>query len=149
MRRILIATEGSPCSEEAIHHFLSLVGGLEDAKAFVLSVVSPPTLSIDHPNYDRDFQTGFDTTVAAIDMATIELAYEGFSAVGLTRVGDPADVIVEVATEVGADLIVLGTHGSEGLARLMHESVAENVLHRAPCGVLIYPYQPAKQAVTV
>jgi nucleotide-binding universal stress UspA family protein len=49
---------------------------------------------------------------------------------------DPAGVIVRVARELPADLVVLGTHGRTGLARVVLGSVAEQVLRRAPCPVL-------------
>ena len=48
--------------------------------------------------------------------------------------GDPADQILKAAA--GADLIVLGTHGSTGLTRLLMGSVAETVMRRSPCPVL-------------
>jgi universal stress protein A len=50
--------------------------------------------------------------------------------------GVPHDMIVQTARSVGADLIVMGTHGRSGLKRLMLGSVAENVLRHAPCPVL-------------
>jgi nucleotide-binding universal stress UspA family protein len=50
--------------------------------------------------------------------------------------GDPATEILEVAREVEADLIVMGTHGRTGLGRLLLGSVAEQVLRRAGCPVL-------------
>jgi nucleotide-binding universal stress UspA family protein len=50
--------------------------------------------------------------------------------------GDPADEILEVAKESGADLIVLGTHGRRGLGRLLLGSVAEQVVRKAPCPVV-------------
>ena len=50
--------------------------------------------------------------------------------------GDPADEIVRVADEIDADLIVMGTHGRTGLARLLMGSVAEQTVRRAPCPVL-------------
>jgi nucleotide-binding universal stress UspA family protein len=50
--------------------------------------------------------------------------------------GDPADVIAETARDVGADLIVMGTHGRTGFSRLVMGSVAEKVLRHAPCPVL-------------
>ena len=51
--------------------------------------------------------------------------------------GDPALEIVRAAEEEDAILIVLGTHGRTGLARLLMGSVAEQVVRRAPCPVLI------------
>jgi|HubBroStandDraft_1064217.scaffolds.fasta_scaffold00582_22 universal stress protein A len=54
----------------------------------------------------------------------------------LDQMGDPADVIVEVAAKLPADLIVMVTHGRRGLARLVEGSIAEKVLRSAPCPVL-------------
>jgi universal stress protein A len=51
-------------------------------------------------------------------------------------VGHPADTIVRVAQERGADLIVMGTHGRTGLQHVLLGSVAEKVVRLAPCPVL-------------
>jgi universal stress protein A len=54
----------------------------------------------------------------------------------LDQMGEPADVITDVATKLPVDLIVMVTHGRRGLARLVEGSVAEKVLRNAPCPVL-------------
>jgi universal stress protein A len=54
----------------------------------------------------------------------------------LDKMGQPADVIDEIATELPADVIVMVTHGRRGLARLVEGSIAEKVLRHAPCPVL-------------
>jgi universal stress protein A len=54
----------------------------------------------------------------------------------LDEMGEPADVIADVATKLPADLIVMVTHGRRGLARLVEGSIAEKVLRNAPCPVL-------------
>jgi nucleotide-binding universal stress UspA family protein len=51
--------------------------------------------------------------------------------------GEPAAEIVRLAAAVNANLIVMGTHGRTGLGRLLMGSVAEAVLRRAPCEVII------------
>jgi nucleotide-binding universal stress UspA family protein len=53
------------------------------------------------------------------------------------EVGEPAQAIVDFATANQMDLIVMSTHGRTGLARLVYGSVAEQVLHRAPCPILL------------
>ena len=58
--------------------------------------------------------------------------------------GAAADEILRLAGEVGADLIVLGTHGRTGLRRLLTGSVAEAVLRRASCPVLTF-HVPAER----
>ncbi len=50
--------------------------------------------------------------------------------------GHPVDAIVEFASESGADLIVMATHGRSGLSHVLMGSIAENVVRRAPCPVL-------------
>jgi nucleotide-binding universal stress UspA family protein len=50
--------------------------------------------------------------------------------------GDAATEIVRVAEETKADVIVIGSHGRTGLARLMLGSVAEKVMRNAPCPVV-------------
>jgi nucleotide-binding universal stress UspA family protein len=51
--------------------------------------------------------------------------------------GRVQNLIAETAGQWGADLIVIGSHGRKGFNRLLLGSVAEAVLHLAPCSVLI------------
>jgi nucleotide-binding universal stress UspA family protein len=51
--------------------------------------------------------------------------------------GSAAERIVSLAHSVDADLIIVGTHGRSGVKRLLLGSVAEEVVRRAPCGVLV------------
>lgn len=53
------------------------------------------------------------------------------------RFGEPAQGILQMATDAQADLIVVGTHGREGLKRLTLGSVAEQIVRTAPCPVLV------------
>ncbi|MFT5443361.1 MAG: universal stress protein A [Myxococcota bacterium] len=54
----------------------------------------------------------------------------------VVRRGDPATQIVEVASDIESDLIVMGTRGTTGLAHLLLGSVAERTVRLAPCPVL-------------
>ncbi len=51
--------------------------------------------------------------------------------------GDPAAEIVRLAREEHCDLLVVGTHGGKGIARLVLGSVAERVTRQSPCPVLV------------
>jgi nucleotide-binding universal stress UspA family protein len=51
--------------------------------------------------------------------------------------GKPADAILEMAEDVRADLVIVGTHGKTGLKRLMVGSVALEAVRRAHCPVLV------------
>jgi nucleotide-binding universal stress UspA family protein len=53
------------------------------------------------------------------------------------RIGKPADEILDLSREIGADLILIGTHGHTGVSRLVMGSVAERVVREAGCAVLV------------
>ena len=55
------------------------------------------------------------------------------------RVDSPALGIVQLAAEVGADLIIVGSHGQQTVPRILMGSVAENTLRYAGCPVLVIP----------
>jgi nucleotide-binding universal stress UspA family protein len=60
--------------------------------------------------------------------------------------GDVGEKIVEYSQEIGADLIVMGTHGYKGLEKIMFGSVADKVVRSASCPVTtINPYTCCKQ----
>ncbi|MDY3552569.1 universal stress protein [Gemmata sp. JC717] len=58
--------------------------------------------------------------------------------------GDPAEQILKLATDTKADMVVMATHGTSGLTRLLVGSVAESVMRKAGCPVLTMriPTQP-------
>lgn len=53
------------------------------------------------------------------------------------NVAEPGRLITDLATSVDANLIVVGTHGRRGLARMLLGSVAQDVVKRASCSVLV------------
>jgi len=65
------------------------------------------------------------------------LAKEGIEAEYQPALGEPADAIVEVAEQAGADLIVVGTREPNLVQRLLGQSVSEGVSRRAHRDVLI------------
>jgi nucleotide-binding universal stress UspA family protein len=66
----------------------------------------------------------------------LERAGVSSSAHLIAEAGEPRTTIVDQALTTRADLIVIGTHGRRGFKRLLLGSVAETVLHEAPCPVL-------------
>lgn len=78
--------------------------------------------------------------LASQEIADLELKLESFTAqyaaagINITTnvySGDPSLKINQVADQIGADMIVMGTHGRAGIAHLVLGSVAENVLRHA------------------
>ena len=61
----------------------------------------------------------------------------GIDAVYIEGHGNPADVMVQEAEESKADLIVVGARGLSAAKRITMGSVSTNVVHHAPCDVLV------------
>jgi nucleotide-binding universal stress UspA family protein len=73
----------------------------------------------------------------AANEAAKRLLDDGVAAIADVREGPAAQVVIDVAKETGADLIVIGSRGQSGLQRLLLGSVARSVLLHVPCSVLI------------
>jgi hypothetical protein len=67
-----------------------------------------------------------------------DLDPSGVRIVGHLRAGSPAVEIAQLASDLGADLVVVGTHGETGFAGLALGSVAEALVRHAPCPVLTF-----------
>ncbi|HLB03848.1 MAG TPA: universal stress protein, partial [Gaiellaceae bacterium] len=65
------------------------------------------------------------------------IAGAGVEATFVEGSGDPADVIVQEAEDVGADLIIVGTRGLNVAKRWLLGSISTKVVHHSPCDVLI------------
>jgi nucleotide-binding universal stress UspA family protein len=74
---------------------------------------------------------------ANLDNAAAKALSSGIEVNTHSREGDPADAILDVAEETGADLVVVGNKGMTGARRFLLGSVPNKVSHHAPCGVYI------------
>jgi nucleotide-binding universal stress UspA family protein len=133
-RTILIAADFSERSHEAFRVACSLADETR-TRMFVLHVV-------DQPIALGELGTPLPIPTASSHIALTERLRDTYAPsrpfdIGFrVRDGIAADEIVETAKNLGADLIVLGTHGRTGVLRLLTGSVAEAVLRRATCPVV-------------
>jgi len=124
-KQLLLATDGSPCSEAAA----GAAGHLAKASKLPVAVVSVVTASQNDARR-REAQEAVAATVA-------RLAAMGVTAEGRVLEGRPDEAIVKAAEEAGADLIVMGSHGRTGLKKVLLGSVVERVIGQTPCPVLV------------
>jgi nucleotide-binding universal stress UspA family protein len=75
-----------------------------------------------------------------------ELGRLGLPAAVISRLGPPDEVLASAAHDEQADLIVVGTHGHGGVARFLLGSVANTIVRRAPCDVLVVRGAPVRAA---
>ena len=80
-----------------------------------------------------------DDEIAGLERSMVEAARRhGSEASAKVRIAssDVRDIVLDAARSVGAELIVMGTHGRTGVKRLLLGSVAEHVLRHAGCPVV-------------
>ena len=143
---ILIATDGSEVAGRALDHGLRLAETV-GAKVTVVTVTEPA--AVIGAGYASVAGTMIDPVPQLIEAveAGARVLLEQASAVAkaagvaftTTLVPDsyPAEGIVATAASVGADLIVMGSHGRRGLSRIMLGSQTSNVLTHTKIPVLV------------
>lgn len=132
--RIIVATDGSPNSQAAAARALDLAQSY-GSELKVLSVINiPESINGQAADLAPELFTTHQGYVAAI---TDRAAERSLQAEGLVRVGRPHQMIADLARELPADLIIMGSHGRTGLKRLFLGSVTEKVIGQAPCPVLV------------
>lgn len=137
---ILAAVDFSHHSQRALDSARDLASRTPHAELHVVHVVPPPVGTVTvlgTADMAATFTDTLDRTRKELEAACGEAA-KGLSerVFGHVRTGKPSREIAEVAKQIGADLIVIGTHGRTGLARVLLGSVTEEVVRQAPCDVL-------------
>ena len=95
----------------------------------------PAEIAIRHR---EDLMRRTDTLmVQKMDEYVAPLQAEGVEVTPLLRAGDPRDVIVQVATSIKADLLILGSHSKRGLLDIVLGGTAQQVSKSAPCLVIL------------
>jgi nucleotide-binding universal stress UspA family protein len=139
---IVVGTDGSDTAREAVRQAVELAARL-GARLEIVSAYEPvpgARLREEAQQAPADLQWLVNPRedVDATLREAAEAAREGgVEAVTYARQGDPADAILDVAEERGADLIVVGNKGMTGARRFLLGSVPNRVSHHAPCSVLI------------
>lgn len=136
-RRILLAVDESPIAAHAADVGAELAKAVGAQLGFIY-VVDPaqsvmPESGI--PAAELIARAKLDATRLLADFR--KRAAPDPPALEFVAVGTPAAEIAKTATEWSADVIVIGSHGRHGVERVLLGSVAEAVMRRAPCSVLV------------
>lgn len=141
-KRIVVGTDGSDSAREAIRQAAALAQ-LASAELHVVSAYEPvpPRRSEAEvagvpDDVSHEFGPREEVNFILDGAATIAAEY-GIETSSHPMDGDPADAILNVADEIGADLIVVGNKGMTGARRFLLGSVPNKVSHHAPCSVFI------------
>ena len=146
--KILIGVDDSPHSKAALE-FVKTMKWPTGTRCVVLSAAPPlvASYSLGDAGVASWMTQAEQESVQQAEELTArverELREVGLATEARVVRGDAREALVETALRVGADLMVVGSHGRTGLARLLLGSVASHVVSHAPCNVLVVrPKQP-------
>jgi len=134
---IVVGTDGSEPAWRAVTHALDLAKAM-DATLHLVQAVPRPMVDAGMAGVAvavPSMQETVDTFKAFLDAQVEPLGHDAISV--HVREGSAVDVLIDVAEEVGADVIVVGSRGMTGAKRFVVGSVPNAVSHHAGCAVLI------------
>ncbi len=142
---IVVATDGSPSSLEGGRHAIALAK-MSSARLRVINVIDASVAIQPYTNpgiaipFDpsvilKGYQEAGERIIAEIVQLGKNAGIKDVS--GDVVIGSPRQTIVDWSKEQGADMIVVGSHGSSRLTYLLIGSVAEHLVRHAHCPVLV------------
>lgn len=139
LRTILVPMDFSPSSHRALELAKELA---KEAGPAHLILVHAYYVPIELEQFliqqgDPVLERLSETVTKDLEKILTGLQDAGISSEYLASRGAPERLIVELAKQKHADLIVMGTHGRKGVSRALVGSVAEGVLRNAPCAVTV------------
>jgi nucleotide-binding universal stress UspA family protein len=152
-RSIVVGTDGSEPADEAVRQATDLASR-EGARLHLVTAYHDPqilqetTVWTNEPKGMIDTgRTGGEPHTETVDLREVaesllkraarDALSKGVEVETHARKGQPADVIIDVANQEQADLIVVGSRGLTGIKRYLLGSVSNKVSEHAPCSVMI------------
>ncbi|HPC62779.1 MAG TPA: universal stress protein [Verrucomicrobiota bacterium] len=139
LRKLLVPLDFSECACHALRYAAAFAGKV--GASLVLLHVVEPAVGGDHylslaPTLDDANEHQVAAGRERLEALCQRQVCRQLSCQTLVRLGWAASEIVDTALALGADLIVMGTHGRSGLKHVLLGSTAEKVVRQAPCPVL-------------
>lgn len=149
--KVLVAIDSTGLSELVVD-VLAAQMRPEETEVLVLEVAEPLVYSVPpemSPGYTPELverrKEGQEQAKETLGYAVEVFRNSGFQADSRLVESEIKEGILNVAAEWGANLIVVTSHARSGVAKFLHRSIAEAIVHRAPCSVLVVK-EPAAEA---
>ena len=131
---VAVGTDGSATADEAVRQATEVARRF-DAKLVLLSAFQDSAAAPPGDDIELQWATSSSARVRTIlDQLKAEIAQDGIECETRAEEGDPAEVLVRLADECDADLLVVG---NRGMKRRVLGSVPNSVTHKAGCSVLV------------
>jgi nucleotide-binding universal stress UspA family protein len=134
---IAVGTDGSGTATEAVRMAADLARRFGAKLVLVSAFQRSGGAAVNRRSASVELQWAANTSAQVREIlarSEADLRGEAIDCSTLVDEGDPAEVLVRLATECGADLLVIG---SKGMHRRVLGSVPNTVTHKAPCSVLV------------
>jgi nucleotide-binding universal stress UspA family protein len=143
--KILIGTDGSNFSRQAVLTACQTIINPADTEIKVVSVFQtsiPLDAFSQSAAYSAEVTNALQTVAeSAVNEAVLAIQNHfpknEINLTSLVKSGASDQVMIEIAQEWDADLIVVGSHGRGFWGRVMIGSVSDSLVHNAPCSVLV------------
>lgn len=139
IKKILVPIDFSDYSKNSLRYAIGFAKHF-NSKMYVLYVVEPAVYPADFslgqvaiPTTDVDMAERADKEMNRLTEEEIGSSVEFEK---IIKTGKPFMEIIETASEIDSDLIIIATHGHTGVEHLLFGSTAEKVVRKAPCPVL-------------
>jgi nucleotide-binding universal stress UspA family protein len=134
---VAVGTDGSATATEAVKMASELARRFGASLVLVSASQSSDQAPMDRRTASPEVQWAFSPLARLQEMLTRiqeELQRDGIDCSIRVEEGDPAEVLVRLATECDADILVIG---NKGMQRRVLGSVPNTVTHKAPCSVFV------------
>jgi len=139
VKKILVPTDFSDYSKSALRYSVNFakVFNAEIVLVYVIEpVIYPPDFSMGQiaiPSVNAEWDEKAKDELENLEKKEIPPEVKVTS---IVKTGKPFVKIIDTATEVNADMIIIATHGHSGVEHILFGSTAEKVVRKAPCPVL-------------
>jgi nucleotide-binding universal stress UspA family protein len=135
-KKILLAYDGSDGSKFALEKGAD-VAKMSGAELHILAVGRIPEYAETVSEVDEAKEQASSFYSKVIDEAVRKLGQVGLTAISHIEFGKPGDVILRIAEDLKADLVILGTKPHSALRRRFLGATVDKVVDHAHCSVLI------------
>jgi nucleotide-binding universal stress UspA family protein len=148
-KRILFCTDFSESADAAFDFALDAAIRRPDSTLYLLHVIHEPDAQYwksqlaEVENINAEAKKAIDAKVAAAYLSRVP---KGLEVKVEFRIGPDAATILEFAKAAQIDVIILGRHGHSSVGKALFGSVAEKIVRKAECAVLVVPLSYAQAA---
>jgi nucleotide-binding universal stress UspA family protein len=139
--QVVVAYDLSPSAEEALLRAIDVAARAPSHVLHIVSALDPHAPGPAGEAQGSTYEGADRLRKLIVERVTFALAGRPTAAevefYVHARIGRPADEILALSSEVGADLIFIGSHGKVGVERLLLGSVSERIVREAGCPVMV------------